>query len=174
MKKLNVFYRLKFYFLYNPKVSFSLILLPIFLLLIFDFKFKMFGIINGQQVDYKFVGFFLGYVLFYLNFRNNSLKNLFSILSEFNKRYDVLNNNLFSKNVTDSVIYDYFNICAEEYYFYQHGLIPSDIWDSWFIGMKDVFSQKRVQTIALIEFNNKISKSYYGFNPFDLGLLKSS
>ena len=102
----------------------------------------------------------LGYILFYLNFRNNSLKNVFSITSEFDKRYDNINNCLFSDDVEEADIIDYLNICSEEYYFYTHGLIPSDVWDNWVVGMEAVFKQPKVKEIARREFSDPVSNSY--------------
>ncbi|MFK7827060.1 MAG: hypothetical protein AB8G05_23155 [Oligoflexales bacterium] len=99
--------------------------------------------------------------------------NLFTIIQEFNRRYDSLNDNLekIIKNPQDSVVvYDYFNLCAEEYYFYSRGLIPSEIWRVWFSGMEEKFNCGIIQRHAIKEFTDK-KNQYYGFSPFELGLL---
>jgi len=77
------------------------------------------------------------------------MKELFG---EFNKRYDVLNGYLEKITNHESMEYlmndnpleyhflrnklnDYFNLCAEEYYWYKNGRIDEDLWKSWEVGM---------------------------------------
>lgn len=74
------------------------------------------------------------------------LKELFT---EFNMRYDALNESLQkikedfdTKEKLDSAdlnirqdLFDFFNLCAEEKYWYNKGRIDEDIWKSWEGGM---------------------------------------
>lgn len=70
------------------------------------------------------------------------------LFTEFNKRYDALNdileeivskcNNLEELNKYPELRFklnDYFNLCAEEYYWYTKNRIDKRIWDSWEDGM---------------------------------------
>lgn len=81
--------------------------------------------------------------------RHRLQKELFG---EFNKRYDVLNcylekitkyeslEHLMNKKPNKypflrSKLNDYFNLCAEEFYWYKCGSIEKDLWNSWEVGM---------------------------------------
>lgn len=65
------------------------------------------------------------------------------LFTNFNQRYDKLNGQLaaMAQEGVDinqeqrSLIVDYFNLCAEEYLFYQEGYIPGRVWRSWCRGM---------------------------------------
>lgn len=173
MKKI---YRFKHYLLYSPYISILLVLSPAFLILI-DYFCDSFEIITKSNIDYKLIGIFIGYLVFYLNFRNNSFRNLFKIISEFNRRYDSINNDIYElneSNIDKTKIFDYFNLCSEEYYFYSHGMIPHDVWMNWKVGMSEYFNKEHVKSVAEEEFLNKDDQSYYGFNPYNLNIINSS
>lgn len=88
-------------------------------------------------------------------YREND-KLLKELYTEFNKRYDKLNNNLSSivkpvdeenkmenLSITDKgIIIDFFNLCAEEYFWYQKGRIDNKIWKSWKAGMNYWYNHK--------------------------------
>lgn len=65
------------------------------------------------------------------------------LFTNFNQRYDKFNGQLAAMaqggtEITQeqrSLIVDYFNLCAEEYLFYQEGYIPRRVWRSWCRGM---------------------------------------
>lgn len=74
------------------------------------------------------------------------------LFGEFNKRYDILNGYLEKITKYDSLeelmdkkpnkypffrnkLNDYFNLCAEEYYWYKNDRIDPDLWQSWEVGM---------------------------------------
>lgn len=64
------------------------------------------------------------------------------LFTEFNERYNKLNGPLAAiRDGTDitpaerELIVDYFNLCAEEYLFYQEGYIHRRAWSSWCRGM---------------------------------------
>lgn len=69
-----------------------------------------------------------------------------SLFEKFNKRYDKLNeklNAIVSRPVDSALtpehvntLYDYFNLCAEEYLFYEVGYIDEIVWQAWLRGMK--------------------------------------
>lgn len=64
------------------------------------------------------------------------------LFTAFNSRYDNLNGKLDTIPADESLsdvqqrwVADYFNLCAEEYHFYQLGYIPQNVWRSWCRGM---------------------------------------
>ncbi|MHA7128633.1 hypothetical protein [Algoriphagus namhaensis] len=71
---------------------------------------------------------------------DKSFKELFN---EFNKRFDNMNEDLnliYNKNflsfhgssrTSESIIIDYLNLCAEEYYWFKKGRIDLKVWESW-------------------------------------------
>ena len=59
-------------------------------------------------------------------------------------------------------LFSYFNLCAEEYFFYKAGYFDRRVWKSWYRGMKVFFKHPRIQ--ALWEQDCK-ADSYYGFRP---------
>jgi hypothetical protein len=88
----------------------------------------------------------------------------------FNERYDMMNNDLntilFGPSEGDlseeerQLLFDYFNLCAEEYLFYQAGYIDERVWRSWRKGMDLFFKHPRVAPLWELERQND---SYYGF-----------
>ena len=58
-------------------------------------------------------------------------------------------------------IIDYFNLCAEEYLFYDLGYVEKRVWDAWAKGMEAYAKDKRIQKLWKKE---KESKSYYDFD----------
>jgi hypothetical protein len=95
------------------------------------------------------------------------------LVTEFNRRYDAQNNNLlailengssFEKEQKQAFI-DYFNLCAEEYLFYEAGYIYERVWNAWYNGMKQFGRDKRVAELWMREIQ---TDSYYGFKfPID-------
>lgn len=90
------------------------------------------------------------------------------LVTEFNRRYDEQNNNLLSILETSELLeqrqkqalIDYFNLCAEEYMFYELGYIYKRVWDAWYKGMKQFGQDKRVVELWQKEIQ---TDSYYGF-----------
>ncbi|WP_233189720.1 hypothetical protein [Halobacteriovorax sp. DA5] len=117
----------------------------------------------------KAASVFIAFLAFFINLRINALRSVFYITNEFNKRFDVLNDCLNTENLSVQKIYDYFNLCAEEYFFYNIGLVPESVWNSWFSGMSYYFENKdQIKNLAYKEFkeHEKIKSSYYGFDPY--------
>ena len=103
------------------------------------------------------------------------MKDLFK---EFNERFDKINGSLLvitklaiddydklmpEKRIEhEGVIMDFFNICSEEYFWYQEGRINSKIWKSWHKGMNDIYNKSLIiQRLWLEESNNEGFISYY-------------
>jgi len=91
---------------------------------------------------------------------------------EFNARYDALSDglNAILFGPTDGLLsaderehlFGFFNLCAEEYFFYKAGYIDHHVWGSWYRGMNVFFKHQRIR--ALWEQDCK-ADSYYGFRP---------
>jgi hypothetical protein len=90
------------------------------------------------------------------------------VFSDFNARYDAMNENLSEILSTGQVgsnrscLIDYFNLCAEEYLLYKRGYIPLEVWESWRAGMFQYWSLPEVQSLWVSEIG---TASYYGFDP---------
>jgi len=91
-------------------------------------------------------------------------KNLFT---ESNSRYEKMNDRLedirTGNQVIDSdqrrILVGYFNLCAEEYLFYQEGFIHRAAWRSWCLGMNYYLANERIRKI----WDEEVGRdSYYG------------
>jgi hypothetical protein len=58
-----------------------------------------------------------------------------------------------------SLLYDYFNLCGEEYLFYKRGYIDPVAWKAWHNGMKVFFNSPRINKLWVRELE---TGSYYG------------
>lgn len=126
-------------------------------------------------------GVALSFVYFYQSQRLEQTRLLKELVTDFNARYDRLNevlnriveqgNTMGSHEERSMRAYldDYFNLCAEEYLFFKRGYIPVEVWESWQRGMR-TFYQSSPQIADRWEQELR-SGSYYGF---DLSLLKMS
>lgn len=91
------------------------------------------------------------------------------LFREFNLRYDTLNDSLNKIAMRDAAIplsdeevrllYDYFNLCAEEYYYYKVGYIPAEVWRSWCKGIKNYLDCPNIHSLMSEELK---TESYYG------------
>ena len=95
------------------------------------------------------------------------LKQLFT---EFNGRYDDMNEAL-AKNgrlttgekltlEQQQTVVDYFNLCAEEYFFRSEGFIPDKVWESWCRGMLDYLDPKK--PFRSVWENEVLKNCHYG------------
>jgi len=91
------------------------------------------------------------------------------LFQAFNGRYDAINadlNDLLNESEESELngdqvdlLYDYFNLCAEEYLFYEKGYIPPEVWTAWKNGMRTFMQDERIRELWHKE---KQSDSYYG------------
>lgn len=111
----------------------------------------------------------LGYFLYSRHLeRTRFFKDLFT---QFNERYDELNGPLDDIRRGDSrdeltdeerrMLVDYFNLCAEEYFFYRTGYVDSLVWQSWIRGMRDWAKVAKIRRLWAAELTGD---SYYGFS----------
>lgn len=92
------------------------------------------------------------------------------LFREFNQRYDDLNGPLYIivsrgpdeplKDEDFAFLYDYFNLCAEEYLFFEAGWIDKRIWKSWENGMNVFAKHPEIRKLWKTELE---TDSYYGF-----------
>ena len=81
----------------------------------------------------------LGLVYFVQKQRIEDIQVFERLFTSFNSRYGAMNENLqrivAGRPLVDcepsDVLDDYFNLCAEEYLFYQQGHILQSVWRSW-------------------------------------------
>lgn len=92
------------------------------------------------------------------------------LFRQFNERYDKLNDrlnriaiqgNVAILNVDEKqVLFDYFNLCGEEYLYFKTGFIDSEVWRSWGNGMRFFASVPHIRDLWISELEGD---SYYGF-----------
>jgi hypothetical protein len=118
------------------------------------------------------IGGFAGFTYFKYRQHLDETKLFKELFAEFNARYDALNDDLnailfgppdglLSADEREH-LFSYFNLCAEEYFFYKAGYIDRRVWESWYRGMKVFFKHPRIQ--GLWEQDCK-ADSYYDFRP---------
>lgn len=91
------------------------------------------------------------------------------LFRQFNAKYDALNEALNKiandKDVTvlppsdRQVLFDYFNLCAEEYLYFKTGYIDEEVWKSWVNGMSYFAEIRHIRDLWKEELANG---SYYG------------
>jgi hypothetical protein len=140
------------------------------LILIFVIVFRLAGILDWQTFA-VIVG---GIATFALGVQKQNLEEtkLFKKLFEqFNERYDDLNDKLNhiyfdiqppDKQFTDAerdTLYDYFNLCGEEWLYAKKGFICREVWVAWENGMKFFRKNPRIKKFWDDDLGND---SYYG------------
>jgi hypothetical protein len=123
--------------------------------------------VEGLLPAFGVVGGVVGFLYSQHLQQSRLFKELFT---EFNGRYDRLNQTL--NEVRDrpsgallnpedrKVLYDYFNLCAEEFLFFRAGYIDKDVWRSWCNGMSQFSEDPEIRELWDAELK---SSSYYGF-----------
>jgi hypothetical protein len=111
-----------------------------------------------------------GLVHFLYAQHNQDTDRFIKLFQGFNIRYDILNgqlNNLLLRRgdllLSDEdklVLFDYFNLCAEEYLFFKAGYLDKVVWSAWLKGMS--FFAKNANVRILWEAEIELG-SYYGF-----------
>lgn len=114
-------------------------------------------------------GGLIGFFYFIQKQQLEELQLFKELFTEFNARYDKLNEALnhitledSQKALTDedkSTLNDYFNLCAEEFLFYKKGYIYEEVWQAWHNGMAYYVAHKRIGDKWKEEVK---TESYYG------------
>jgi hypothetical protein len=102
---------------------------------------------------------------------NHNTERFIGLFRDFTARYDRLNNRLNAMILRDGVtllsgedkllLYDYFNLCAEEYLYFKSGYIDIEVWQAWLRGMGYFASNSEIRRLWQGELD---SDSYYGFS----------
>lgn len=92
-----------------------------------------------------------------------------SLFTKFNRRYDKLKDNLNAirsapaeGEFTDDeriVLFNYFNLCGEEYLFFSQGFVYPEVWAAWYNGMRIFYTKPRIKRLWDEELK---TGSYYG------------
>jgi hypothetical protein len=115
------------------------------------------------------IGIFLSFLYFAQKQDLEELRMFKELFTEFNHRYDSLNedlNRIFGGDkqtelTTEEIdlLYNYFNLCGEEYLFVKRGYIYREVWEAWLNGMKIFYQNERIRAIWEEELE---TGSYYG------------
>ncbi len=112
----------------------------------------------------------LSLIYFVQQQRLSELRLQRDLFKDFNLQYDKLNGLLAAiRDSSDqssdlslaemNTLYDYFNLCGEEFFYYQEGYITRQIWKIWISGMKDYYANVRIRRV----WESELEKgSYYG------------
>jgi len=92
------------------------------------------------------------------------------LFDKFNQRYDTLNDflnelpksNRKLESDEKNKIYDYFNMCSEQYLWHQKGRIPKDVWVAWREGIAYYIKNNEIIKGVFCEERDQ-RESYYGF-----------
>jgi hypothetical protein len=88
------------------------------------------------------------------------------LFTDFNRRYDAMNEKLENIRAGNQrvdpqqrkILANYFNLCAEEYLFFNEGYIHGEVWSSWCRGMLYYLHDARILQVWNEEM---VSDSYY-------------
>lgn len=141
---------------------------------ILAFSFLIFGWLKYRsQIDnelfYGILAVLITSFLAIINYHQANDKFFKELYTEFNRRYDRMNNFLNSLNDDSLVakyedkqkIIDYLILCSEEYMWLKKGRIPPDVWESWQSGIS--FHVKKKPIRKIYDEEHKQKGSYYGF-----------
>ncbi len=116
------------------------------------------------------LGGFVSFFYFVQKQQNEELQLFAKFYQEFNSRYDQLNEDMNriragSKEEALSekdkfILFDYFNLCSEEYLYYMRGYIYPEVWKAWCNGIYYFLKNEKIR--KLWEDEEKNAASYYG------------
>ncbi len=114
----------------------------------------------------------LSFFYFFQKQKLDEIRLMKELITDFNSRYDNLNkelNDILRKGDEEpsleldqnarATLYDYFNLCAEEYLFKELGSIDPEVWKAWYRGMEMYFKDRRICEL----WEQEEKGSYYGF-----------
>ncbi|MCX6156665.1 MAG: hypothetical protein NTY74_01655 [Ignavibacteriae bacterium] len=155
---------------------------------VYIISLAIFLCISGEKANTKIFEISISFALIiftFVQFEIQHQKNEIETFREYNKKYDILNDDLYSiinsrcikkfdeeqksnnnKKMSKALIIDYLVLCSEEYYWRRQGYISKELWINWQKGMEEKFKDfDRVKCAnKIIEYEAKYnSNSYYGF-----------
>ena len=145
------------------------IFIPFFIVLVLIMPCLVFEDARTQEYFFGVVGIGGGLSYFLLTHHTEEVKLFQELFTAFNKRYDRMNgrlNKIISANVQSdfspeelNFLYDYFNLCGEEYLYYSKGFVYPEVWEAWLNGMRIFYRNERIKTL----WNGELKTgSYYG------------
>ena len=123
---------------------------------------------QNWQLALTVAGGALSFIYFVQKQKLEELRLFKELFTEFNARYDSLQDRLLpvlfktEGDLTSDehlVVYEYFNLCSEEYLFYRLGYIDPAAWVAWENGMRTYMGNPR---IARLWAKDSSSDSFYG------------
>lgn len=125
--------------------------------------------IMGSKECITAIALIVSFIFFIQKQKLNELTLFWELFKTFNARYDELNekmNHIISRkgDLTEKekdTLYDYFNLCSEEYIFYKRGHILQEVWEAWKNGMQLFYENERIKSLWDEEL---ATNSYYGFS----------
>ncbi|MFD0992381.1 hypothetical protein [Tenacibaculum geojense] len=155
------------------KRFFNIYKLPIVALILVLVAFSTY--LYFEYDDKLFLGSLGVIVTIYFGITKTEMENdkLFKeLFRDFNLRYSELNECLYKITESNKTlenlsfkekdkVYDYFNLCAEEYYWYKKNRINKKVWNSWKEGMKYWYSKPIIKELWKKEMDNSNAKSSY-------------
>jgi hypothetical protein len=136
-------------------------------------RFKPF---QDWQPILMILGGLLSFVYFVQKQKLEEVRLLKELFTEFNSRYDKLNeclNRILAEEMLEedlskedlNVVYNYFNLCGEEYFYFRQRYIDPKVWKAWRNGMKIFYRNDRIRRAWAKELE---SGSHYGFQLAEL------
>lgn len=119
------------------------------------------------------LGAALGFCYFAQKQKLEELQLFNSLFTRFNERYDAMNDRLedirsgsnVDERATRKTLVDYFNLCAEEFLFFDEGYIHPAAWRSWCRGMLHYLNHDSIRRV----WDDEVSMdSYYGLTIEDI------
>lgn len=111
----------------------------------------------------------MGFVYFIYNQHSQETRFFADLFQKFNAKYDSLNSDLnriasmgdqsFLSRADQQFLFDYFNLCGEEYLYYKTGFIDAEVWVAWRAGMKYFAGRALIRSLWESELK---TGSYYG------------
>lgn len=153
------------YWVYQHYFFITVSMLTIAVILIYWF----WNYVNDFRVIFTIAGGLVSFFYFMQKQQLEELSAFKELFTEFNRRYDALNdelNEIAEKDDTKKlcegeikILYDYFNLCGEEYLFYQKGYIYPKVWKAWCNGIESYLKHEQIGGLWKEE---EKSDSYYG------------
>jgi hypothetical protein len=144
--------------------------------------------IDGFRLLLTILGGVFSFIFFMQRQQLEEMKSFKELYKDFNKRYDDLNEDLNSiarkedshklKQEEIDTLYDYFNLCSEEYLYYKKGYIYPEVWTAWANGINFFLSHPIIRGVWKRE---EKTDSYYNltldeiqdYSTFDFNQWKS-
>lgn len=122
------------------------------------------------QVLLGFLGGVATFVLAVQKQKMEELRLFDELFARFNRRFDEMNETLNAirdsqgslSEAQENQLYDYFNLCGEEYLMYVEGYIHPRVWQAWKRGMQDFRRDRRIRVLWDKELR---TGSYYDLTP---------